>query len=733
MLKTIISYWFPNEKYQEFWYDNSKNHEIVNMFYDFLIQEETRDIDPYTLKLSNDELLAYVILFDQLSRNIYKEIGLDLKHNDEKAFKIAQYMIENNIDLQFTFNKRIFILLPYRHTHETKNLDFVIERLTSYNYTVENSEYKLYNLFYLASLRDYAKTEDTIEVINDYSYIFPECDASIIDKNFLKLYNKKSDIWKKLGLFFQNQSEQTIALLNIYVVILLGAFVVIFLSIFVAHVIYHYLDKYVFCGFGGMLNIMLLKYIKRKTSKSFLIIPNFDFDKNNELYSNVKKYVTDHKIKRIAISLSGGVDSNVLMYILYQLRKENIIDTLVAIHVDYNNRECSKTEANYLIKVCKYMEIPIITRKIEHIKRNDTTISREFYEAETKSIRFGLYKYAMKMYDIEGVCLGHHKDDITENIFMNLTRGKNLLELYGMLPYNTIDGVNILRPMLKNHKKEIYDVAHNYRIAYFKDITPSWSFRGVMRQQIFPIMDKFDKQMLLNLNKMGNESFEWNSVVENALINPIVNGINKGVNGLSINFDKSWVGLPSIFWSKLLIKIFHSNGINMITRKNLNIFLNWINKDCENLCSLSNGFIMLKNKDKLYVVNSKLMNVPTNINKKVIINDNVDEVVENIGNWKISIKRTSKKTSRIPLLNIKNGMTFDDLLNGSYTYTEPLSVDNSLSISFSLNYKDSTNKLFRGLYQFAKIIPKCSSGIVNDKNNVNNKFVEIKLEYKIEK
>ncbi|RYY81974.1 DUF924 family protein [archaeon] len=75
----------------------------------------------------------------------------------------------------------------------------------------------------------------------------------------------------------------------------------------------------------------------------------------------------------VMISLSGGVDSMVLMKILHYLSQEdkskfNIqISHIVAIHIDYNNREESMREREFLEEYCHAQDIVLYSRIITEV------------------------------------------------------------------------------------------------------------------------------------------------------------------------------------------------------------------------------------------------------------------------------------------------------------------------------------------------------------------------------
>jgi tRNA(Ile)-lysidine synthetase-like protein len=168
-----------------------------------------------------------------------------------------------------------------------------------------------------------------------------------------------------------------------------------------------------------------------------------DNTKNSQIYKTMKFFVREGNIKNIGISLSGGVDSMVISYIL-SLMKDSL--NVYAMHIEYCNREESRRETDFISSYCKKLNIPLYVRKIHYMSRD--SVHRNFYEEETRNIRFSTYRYLSEKHNISGWCLGHHKGDISENILMNLYSGRNLLDLTVMKKESIIDKVTLYRPLL---------------------------------------------------------------------------------------------------------------------------------------------------------------------------------------------------------------------------------------------------------------------------------------------
>ena len=80
-------------------------------------------------------------------------------------------------------------------------------------------------------------------------------------------------------------------------------------------------------------------------------------------------------------------------------------------------------------------------KTIKDLKRENT--KRSDYEVITKKIRFDFYKEIMAKEAIDQILVGHHKDDIVENIFANVCRGRYILDLAVIKEFTTMNNINI--------------------------------------------------------------------------------------------------------------------------------------------------------------------------------------------------------------------------------------------------------------------------------------------------
>ena len=84
--------------------------------------------------------------------------------------------------------------------------------------------------------------------------------------------------------------------------------------------------------------------------------------------------------------------------------------------------------------------------------------NRKEFEEYSKKLRYnGYQKFIDKSYF--GVMLGHHKDDVIENIFTNLMYGRNILDLTVIKEVSIKNDIKFLRPMI-NYPKVKYINLH---------------------------------------------------------------------------------------------------------------------------------------------------------------------------------------------------------------------------------------------------------------------------------
>ncbi len=494
---SILSFWFPSNEYQSFWFDGSKDDEIREKYKDVLTYCKNEDI----ARTTYDEKLASIIVLDQFSRSIYRNIETySFLEDTGLAHKLASSMIEDGVDDRYPMSHRLFILMPYRHlavlTNNSELLDFVMSKLDEYE--KECGPSSLLQRFRNATYQNLTFTTDRI-----VRYRYDNPNGTIRDYD---------DVLDPVCKDYVTSMEDV-----------------------------------------GM----------ELSPKTITSLP---------LYQTMKRFFTLSS-DNIGVSLSGGVDSMVILYVLKALMGDKYIKSVYALHLSYmfsheiDNRE-SEQSKNLIGMYCSLLNIPLYTRMIPYSRQQT---DRLFYEEETKAARFASYRYLSKKHNISGWCLGHHHGDVGENVMMNLCNGRSLLELKVMDKTSRLYDVTLYRPFLDHPKSDIYAFAHMFMIPYLKDTTPDWACRGVLRRKVFPpLIDQYPS-LLHTLENISNESYEWKMVVEQFVIEPIKRDIVFDSSKKTATMTMRGV-LPKVVWSSVFLYIFHTMSINMISHKNVAYF-----------------------------------------------------------------------------------------------------------------------------------------------------------------
>lgn len=329
-----------------------------------------------------------------------------------------------------------------------------------------------------------------------------------------------------------------------------------------------------------------------------IIETNYNYD-TDYFIESVKNNLKNIK-EPLILSLSGGVDSMVLLFIIKRILQKD----LIAIHINYNNRPETNLEEQYLREYCENMDITFESITFE-IKRRD--IKRTTYENYSTEKRYSFYEKMLNKYSSSGgsIILGHHKDDIIENIFHNFMNTKNLLNLSSIALIGFRLNVNLIRPLIELTKIEVYSFSKVFSIPYFNDTTPNWSNRGIFRNIIMAALEKSyhnPKQNLLNASEQLNN---WSSVIDSLIVNPILESIEWDIKDFGISAKFSFEKIKDqnyVLWMEILKKIYHKYSLNCPSNKSVKNLIN----------NLNDGTIRLT-KESLAYINETIIEIRINL------------------------------------------------------------------------------------------------------------------------
>lgn len=307
----------------------------------------------------------------------------------------------------------------------------------------------------------------------------------------------------------------------------------------------------------------------------------------------------------IIVSLSGGVDSITCLFTLSQ-----ITTNIAAVHINYNNRNETKEEVNFLKSFCNKLKIKLYVRTITEIKRKPCIENdlRDIYESYTKKIRYNSYKKANELennHEKPIVILGHNKDDCFENILTNISYKNKYDNLKGIELLTNIDGIQFYRPLINTAKIDIYNYAKSHNLPYLKNSTPEWCQRGKIRLSVVPALEKWDNRVISGLFDVSDILKDLHLNL-NATIRDFKENDTKPLNQLNMSF---------LYWKYGIFHLFNfypSNKSLITLIERLTIWKNKynsleLNKKTKIIIKKTLNLILWKSKNNTYSYNFELL------------------------------------------------------------------------------------------------------------------------------
>ncbi len=226
-----------------------------------------------------------------------------------------------------------------------------------------------------------------------------------------------------------------------------------------------------------------------------------------DLAAHVRDVVQRHAARgaRIAVGLSGGVDSVVLLDVLQHLAGP-LQFTLTAIHVNHSLSPNATRWTAFCRELCRRRTIPLRVRKVAVTRGNST-------EAAARTARYAAFRKERADF----IALAHNRDDQAETLLLQLLRGAGVKGLSAMPVFRIEDrGLRIevnnaarearrkraldpqssvlnpafLRPLLDVPRADILDYARRHELQWIEDESNADTGydRNFLRHDILPLI-----------------------------------------------------------------------------------------------------------------------------------------------------------------------------------------------------------------------------------------------------
>lgn len=219
---------------------------------------------------------------------------------------------------------------------------------------------------------------------------------------------------------------------------------------------------------------------------------------NNKLIFNLLQKV-EHFINRelyvdnsykIIVAVSGGVDSIVLLDILFNLSKKIGYELSIA---HFNHKIRSKTsdiDEQFVISLAKYYQLRIhsASGKVkDYAKKNSISV-----ETAARVLRYNFFEKVSRTINADLLATAHTQDDNVETFFMNIFRGSGITGLSGIPKVRQlIKNVRIIRPLIDIPKNELIEYAKARNLRWREDESNDWLdyTRNKIRHKLIPTLE----------------------------------------------------------------------------------------------------------------------------------------------------------------------------------------------------------------------------------------------------
>ncbi len=215
-------------------------------------------------------------------------------------------------------------------------------------------------------------------------------------------------------------------------------------------------------------------------------------------------------VKRIAVALSGGLDSVVLLdTVCKSVRAEDAgkadaVTEVWAFHIHHGLQKPADAWLVFCEKLAKKYRIHFDFRLLYLLQEGSANL-----EAKARAGRYEALEDLCHEHAITDLLLAHHQNDQAETVLLQLLRGAGVAGLSGMPEQRFLgkgaNRVRLWRPLLDLSKADLESYAKQHRLKWVEDPSNRNTRyrRNAIRQQVIPRLEKIQPDAVANLARSG--------------------------------------------------------------------------------------------------------------------------------------------------------------------------------------------------------------------------------------
>jgi tRNA(Ile)-lysidine synthase len=211
--------------------------------------------------------------------------------------------------------------------------------------------------------------------------------------------------------------------------------------------------------------------------------------------------------KRIAVALSGGLDSVVLLDTVCKSALANKNPPEIwAFHIHHGLQKAADEWFIFCEKLANKYQIQFDFRLLYL----DNDIKQGNVEARARAARYEALAELCADHGVHDLLLAHHQNDQAETVLLQLLRGSGVAGLAGMAQARELKHGNatitLWRPLITQSKAELEAYAKTNKLKWVEDPSNQNTQyrRNAIRKEIIPRLEKIQPDAIANLARSAN-------------------------------------------------------------------------------------------------------------------------------------------------------------------------------------------------------------------------------------
>ena len=313
----------------------------------------------------------------------------------------------------------------------------------------------------------------------------------------------------------------------------------------------------------------------------------------DNIFSHFDKVLQNKKNDKFLLSLSGGSDSVLLLYILIKYLKFDK-ERIIICHVNHHLRNDSDIDESFVSILGSKLNIET---HIRHL--NPKMMPRgESVESWARNGRYDLLENIKIETKADWIITAHHANDQAETILMNISEKTGLFGLGGMKVINN----NIIRPLLPFSKAYLMKIVKKYSIPYVEDSTNSNNNhkRNFIRNIVIAPWLAKDADLIEAITKTANNFQDWQNSMLYFVNDFITKNVISNINGNFFIEKNELKKLPVL--ARLCVFQVLTNSLGLLRKSDIEKIKRFFHKDIiGNICSTKNNYVLLNDREQVIV------------------------------------------------------------------------------------------------------------------------------------